>query len=81
MVHVTLADSSSSVVVPSGTITGPLSFWADEVTVGSTDYDSGILVVAAGAAHQTATLAPAHTIAWPYMVLLVAILGFAAARR
>ena len=81
MVHVTLADSSSSVVVSSGTITGPLSFWADEVTAGTTDYSSGILVVASGTAYQTSTISPVHAIVWPYALLLVAILGFMSARR
>jgi len=81
MVHVTLADSSSSVVIPSGTITGPLSFWADEVTQGTTDYDSGILLVIAGTAHQTSTISPAHAIAWPYALLVAMAAGIIAARR
>lgn len=80
MVHVTLADSGSSVVVPSGTITGPLSFWAEQVTHGTTDYDSGILLVISGNPHQTATLSPVHAIAWPYVLLFCVIGGIIAAR-
>jgi len=81
MVHVTLADSSSSVTVGSATVTGPLSFWASEVTHSATEYDSGILVVQAGSAVQTPEIAPVHAIAWPYAVFLAIALAFLTGNR
>jgi hypothetical protein len=80
MVHVTLADSSSSATLSTGTVAGPLSFWADAVTVSGTEYKSGMLLVVGGTAHQTAKAVPAHVIGWPYALLLVMALAFLCAR-
>jgi len=80
MVHVTLADDSSSVTVPSGTITGPLSFWADEVTHDTTDYDQGMILVQAGAIRPLSQTGPAHSMAWPYLLPVLFALAFIAAR-
>jgi hypothetical protein len=75
MVHVTLADSSSSATLPTGSVAGPLSFWADSVTVSGTEYASGMLLVVGGTVHQTAKASPAHVLAWPYA--LVGVMAFA----
>lgn len=81
MVLVTLADSESSVVVDSSTITGPLTFWADMVTADSQEYSNGSLLVQGAIIKQTSSLGPVHAFAWPYILVLLLALAWICARQ
>jgi len=80
MVHVTLADSSSTATLPSGAVTGPLVFWADTINAGGTDYSNGVLVIQGTAIHQTSAAGPMHSMAWPYLLPILFALAWITAR-
>lgn len=74
MVHCIIQDTST-VTVDGNTITGPVSFDADEVTHSGTDYADGVILVSSAGLTQAAKLSRTHVEALPYSYILFFFLG------